>query len=224
MNKNLMKALLVLVASTPMLVMAHGSGKGAMAKGSQHEDDRGVGAPQTFQAVDMADISKGAPFSPAQGAAFLVRSKNTLQARVMLADLVAGDAYTVWWFVFNNPSACSTHPCTPGPDFGPGDAAVFFGTGVIGAAGNTGGVVNATFETSAGGPPSGAVVIPDLPEKGLRPGRGFAAEVHLLMIDHGTPEAPTRPDGWQGWPVELSTPIDPGIADVRGAFFAPSAP
>ena len=207
MKRHFMRALLVLIAATPMVVMA---------------DEEGP-APRTFQSTNMADISKGAPFTPADGAAFLVRSKDRLEARVMLADLVPGDAHTIWWIIFNEPSACSTHPCTPGPDFGPGRAALFFGTGVIAAAGGKGGVVNVTFDTQAGGPPKGAVVIPDAPELGLKAGHGFKAEVHLLMIDHGVPTAgfPNVPGSWA---FEMSHPRPPGTADVRGALFPPMAP
>ena len=207
MKRHFMRALLVLIAATPMVVMA---------------DEEGP-APRTFQSTNMADISKGAPFTPADGAAFLVRSKDRLEASVMLADLVPGDAHTIWWIIFNEPSACSTHPCTPGPDFGPGRAALFFGTGVIAAAGGKGGVVNVTFDTQAGGPPKGAVVIPDAPESGLKAGHGFKAEVHLLMIDHGVPTAgfPNVPGSWA---FEMSHPRPPGTADVRGALFPPMAP
>ena len=206
MKTILMRALLVLVAATPMVVMA---------------EDEGA-APQTFQSTNMADVSKGKPFTPADGAAFLVRSKNRLEARVMLADLVPGHAHTIWWIIFNEPSECSTHPCTPGPDFGPGRAAVFFGTGVIAAAGGKGGVVNATIDTKAGGPPMGAVHAAG-PEPGLTAGNGFRAEVHLLMIEHGVPKTgfPNVPGNWA---FELSHPRPPGTADVRGALFLPMAP
>ena len=207
MKTNLMIALLLLIGATPTVVMADG------------ED----AAAHTFQSTNMADVSKGTPFAPAHGAAFLVRSKNGLEARVMLADLVAGHAHTIWWIIFNEPSACSTHPCTPGPDFGPGRAALFFGTGVIAAAGGEGGVVNAAFNTKAGGPPKGAVVIPDAPESGLKVGNGFRAEVHLLVLDHGVPTAefPNVPGSWA---FEMSHPLPPGVADVRGALFMPTAP
>ena len=207
MNTNLLRALLVLVAATPLVVMAEDEGP----------------PPQTFQSTNMADVSKGAPFTPANGAAFLVRSKNHLEARVMLADLVPGHAHTIWWMVFNEPSECSTHPCTPGVDFGTGRAAVFFGTGVIAAAGGQGGVVNIPFDTRAGGPPTGALVIPAGPESGLKAGHGFKAEVHLLMIDHGVPTAgfPNVPGSWA---FEMTHPRPPGTADVRGALFPPMAP
>lgn len=209
MKTMFMRALLVLVAATPVVVMA---------------DEEEGAAPPTFQSTNMADISKGPPFTPADGAAFLIRSKNHLEARVMLADLVAGHAHTIWWIIFNKPSACSTHPCTPGADFGPGRAAIFFGTGVIAAVGGKeGGVANVTFETQAGGPPAGAVVVPAAPESGLTAGNGFKAEVHLLMIDHGVPKEgfPNEPGSWA---FEMSHPRPPATADVRGALFPPTAP
>ena len=210
MNRKLIRGLLVLIASSPLFAVAD-------------NDDHVAVARRTFQSSAIADISKGQPFTPAAGAAFLVRSRSHLQARLMVADLIAGDAYTVWWMVFDKPSACSTHPCTPGVDFGPGHAAVFFGTGVIAAAGGKGGVVNVVFDTQAGGPPTGAVVLIPGPEIGLRAGRGFATEVHLLMIDHGVPTADflSNPGTWA---FELTHPIPPGQADVRAVAFLPIAP
>lgn len=207
MKAHFMRALLVLVAATPTVVMAE----------EEHA------ATQTFQSTNMADVSKGKPFTPADGAAFLVRSGSRLEARVMLSDLVAGHAHTIWWMIFNDPSACSTHPCSPGADFGPGRAAVFFGTGVIAAAGGKSGVVNVTMDTKVGGPPMGAVAIPSAPESGLTAGNGFKAEVHLLMLDHGVPTAgfPNVPGSWA---FELTHPLPPHVADVRGAVFLPMAP
>ena len=212
MKTNIMRALLILVAATPMVVMADAGGAAPQTSLLLN--------PQTFQSTNMADVSNGQPFTAAKGAAFLVRSKSGLEARLMLADLVAGNAHTIWWMIFNNPSACSTHPCTPGVDFAAGRAALYFGGGVIAAAG---GVVNVDLETTSDGAPKGAVVIPVGGASHLWAGNGFRAEVHLLMLDHGVPTAgfPNVPGSWA---FELSHPLPPGIGDVRGALFMPTAP
>jgi len=74
-----------------------------------------------------------------------------------------------------------------------------------------------------GGPPTGAPGNPNLPESGLTAGNGFAAEVHLVLVDHGIPttadflsEDPDVPGTW-GW--ELTHPLPPGPDWVRGAIF-----
>jgi len=196
MKNVLIEAALIAFAVTPMIAAAD-------------DDEHGV---RTFQSANM-------PFTPANGAAFLTRSKNELQGRVMLADLKPGHAYTIWWFIFNKPQNCSTHPCTPGADFGPGDAAVYHAAGVIAAGdGVGGGVANVSFETSDGGPPTGAFVVPAAPAPGLRHDNGLKAEVHFLMIDHSVPTAgfPNVPGSWA---FELTHPLPPGTHDVRGALF-----
>jgi len=208
MKNILIKAALIAFAVTPVIATAD-------------DDEHGV---RTFQSVNMANIANGMPFTPAKGAAFLTRSKNELQGRVMLADLIPGHAYTIWWFIFNQPKSCSTHPCTPGADFGPGDAAVYHATGVIAASdGGEGGVANVSFETSDGGPPTGAFVVPGLPAAGLKHDHGLKAEVHFLMIDHGVPTAgfPNVPGSWA---FELTHPLPPGTHDVRAAAFLATAP
>ena len=207
MKSILIEGALIALAVTPAIATA--------------DDEHAV---RTFQSANMANIANGMPFTPAKGAAFLTRSKNELQGRVMLADLIPGHAYTIWWMISNQPKSCSTHPCTPGADFGPGDAAVYHASGVIAASdGGEGGVANASFETSDGGPPTGAFVVPGLPAPGLKHDHGLTAEVHFLMIDHGVPTAgfPNVPGSWA---FELTHPLPPGTHDVRAAAFMATAP
>jgi len=209
MNKILIRSVLIALAIAPVVAIAEGPGD---------DSDRGR---ETFQSANMANIANGMPFTAANGAATLIRSKNELQGRVMLADLNPGHAYTIWWIIFNEPSSCSTHPCTPGVDFAAGDAAIHYATGVIAASdGNGGGVANVSFETRDGAPPIGEFVVPGLPEMGLKHNHGFKSEVHFLMIDHGVPAAgfPKVPGSWA---FELTHPLPPGTADVRGAAFMP---
>ena len=209
MKSILIKASLLAFAITPVIAMA--------------DDDDSDRAKQTFQSANIANIAKGMPFSPADGAAYLIRSKNELQGRVMLADLDPGHAYTVWWIIFNEPSGCSTHPCTPGIDFAAGDAAIHYATGVIAASGGNGGVANVSFETQDGAPPAGEFVVPGLPEKGLKHNHGLKAEVHFLMIDHGVPAA-GFPNVAGSWAFEMTHPLPPGMHDVRAALFMGTAP
>ena len=207
MKSILIEGALIALAVTPAIATA--------------DDEHAV---RTFQSANMANVANGMPFTPANGAAFLTRSKNELQGRVMLADLIPGHAYTIWWFIFNQPENCSTHPCTPGADFGPGDASVYHASGVIAAGdGSAGGVANVSFETSDGGPPAGAFLVPGTSAGGLKHNNGLKAEVHFLMIDHGVPTAgfPNVPGSWA---FELTHPLPPGTHDVRAAAFMATAP
>jgi hypothetical protein len=201
MKSDLIKATLVALATIPVV---------AMAADSQPA--------RTFQSANIANVENGMPFTPANGAAYLIRSENRLEGRVMLADLNPGHAYTVWWIIFNEPSGCSTHPCTPGVDFGAGDAGLHYGGAVIAAAGGNGGVANVSFDTRDGAPPAGEFVLTNLPELGLKHDHGFKAEVHMLMIDHGVPAAgfANVPGSWA---FELTHPLPPGTHDVRAAAF-----
>jgi len=48
------------------------------------------------------------------GDSFLTRTPGMVLATVEAANLTPGDAYTVWWIVFNNPGACMPE-VEPGP-------------------------------------------------------------------------------------------------------------
>jgi len=218
------KAALAMLAALPLMSHAHGPSD-ALGRAAEQLDALLVNAPQTFQSVNMVDLTQN-PVAPAEGAAFLYRSKSRLHAQVMLSDLIPGHAYTVWWMIYNKPKLCAASPCAPGPDFATGRAAVFFASGVIassGGAAGEGGVANFAFDTDAGGAPTGAFDTHAGPESGLTAGSGFTAEVHLLMIDHGVPTASF--ENVPGtWPWELSHPRPPGEADVRAALFPATSP
>ncbi len=176
--------------------------------------------PETFQFTNMRDFMTG---NGTEGGAFLVRSKNGLAGKVMSGDLIPGHAYTVWWIIFNKPRNCATTPCGAA-DFPNADAAIFFASGAIASMGTSGkGVVNAAFSTDSGGLPSGTAFNPTMPQSHLLPDKGFTAEVHMVIADHGVPTAnpsgptPDDPGTW-GW--ELTHGIPP-TAWVRAAIFLP---
>lgn len=176
--------------------------------------------PQTFQFTNVRDITIS-PAVASAGGAFLIRSKNGLDARMMVADLEPGHAYTFWWIIFNRPHKCAQTPCASA-DLMAASGAVHYASGAV--AGENG-TANASFSTDSGGPPDGAIGDPSLPEAGLRRDRGFKAEVHLVMVDHGIPnladftsEAPDSPGTW-AW--ELTHPLPPGPTWVRAAIFVP---
>ena len=51
------------------------------------------------------------------GEATLKRSKDGVRVEIDTTGLGPGDAYTIWWIIFNNPDACGEDECQ-GPDLG----------------------------------------------------------------------------------------------------------
>lgn len=207
-----------LLAATPVVANgSHGHGKQRLAERIDHVLTH---VPRTFQFTNIRDIT-GGPNVAGEGGAFLVRSKHRVQAGLMIADLPPGHAVTTWFVFFNDPGSCASNPCAD-TDLGTAGGAVHYGSGAIAGANGT---INVTFDAVAGGPPAGAVGNPNLPEPGLKAGRGFRAEVHLVVVDHGVPVAadftsddPDVPGTW-GW--ELTHPLPPGPDWVRAAIFLP---
>jgi hypothetical protein len=176
--------------------------------------------PDTFQFTNLRNITVSPPVGAAGGAS-LVRSKNGLAARVMAADLTPGHAYTFWWIIFNHPEKCAQLPCQA-TDLINASGAIHYGSGAVAS---SDGAANVSFSTTSGGPPEGAIGNPSLPERGLMRDRGFAASIHLVIVDHGVPTvadlASGSPDAPGTWGWELTHPKPPGPAWVRVAVFEP---
>jgi len=123
--------------------------------------------------------SGNVPFSPVaeDARAQLVRTANGISYSIKTEKLMPGHAYTVWVVVINNPAACTASPCS-GPDIVLNPATrsqITYGGGhVVGASGQAG------F--------GGHLKQGPIPE-GWLPGRSledpFAADVHLVLNDHG---------------------------------------
>ncbi len=118
----------------------------------------GVSAKAKKQSEDVRYIENGGPGAVVNGSsATLHRSNNGVTVNIKTTDLVPGDAYTVWFVVFNSGS----------PDGPP--SAVLFATGhVIG--GNGKGNFSAHLSESPGG---------------LTNAEG--AEFHMVIRSHGQP-------------------------------------
>ncbi|MEN8114263.1 MAG: hypothetical protein ABFS21_07730 [Actinomycetota bacterium] len=52
------------------------------------------------------------------GYSYLTRTSDELLLSAEAQDLIPGNAYTVWWVVFNNPEACSAPGCSEDDIFG----------------------------------------------------------------------------------------------------------
>ena len=162
-------------------------------------DDR----PRVFQ---TADIRPGGPGIAAEGAAWLKRSKNRVDGRVMAKVDKANKPYTIWWVIFNNPAACAEETCGPGDLFNPAvDAAIFNASGAISAvSGDGGGVINVDIsvigrEGAGNGSQIGPAPLPFFMND-LRKNNGLCAEIHVDINEH---------DFNGDWVQELTYPENP---------------
>jgi hypothetical protein len=137
----------------------------------------------TYQTVNMVRAGVGTPVG---GAATLYRYKQRLEARVATSGLNENSAYTVWWVIFNNPSAC-VGGCGGDDLARPAvNAAVFYAAGFVTAGDGVGtedGTGNLDAYVTAGALPSGIDIETGA---GLEPGNGYRAEVHIVVRTHGT--------------------------------------
>lgn len=187
-----------------------------------------------FQSADVVEFFGPDPDPNAlvlRGGAWLKRSRNHVDGRVMAQVEKAGYAYTVWWVIFNNPGAC-VDGCN-GEDLGNPDVrgAVYYGNGAISSSdGMGGGVINIDVSTTAARIPVGTFRLDDvLPEpvffrRGLARGNGMRAEIHLVVDEHSGPAK----DGTQSWVPDLTTTDFPGIpvlgaSNHRAVVFPPIA-
>lgn len=164
---------------------------------------------QSSNVIDVSGANNGY-----QGAAWLVRSEDGIRGQLASRVSTAGDPYTLWIVVFNNPAECGSTPCSPS-DLGTAEAgaSVFAGTGVISAPDGVlrrngkpsgGGAVNMDFVISAGELPSGLFLLFGDPV-GLWEGNGFGAEIHLVIDKH-----PSIQPG-MSWLADLTTTNFPNM-------------
>jgi len=133
--------------------------------------------PRTYQTTNM--FQAGMPGVKLPGGATLYRSKQALEMRVATSGLDMNSSYSVWWVVFNNPSAC-VGGCGADDLSNPAvRASVFYAAGFVTGIGNDG---NVTAHIDAGALPEGIDVEVG---SGLEPGNGFGAEVHIVVRSHG---------------------------------------
>jgi len=162
---------------------------------------------QTSNVIDVSGAGKGY-----QGAATLVRTEDGISGRIMSNVSTAGDPYTLWVVVFNNPEECDGG--CDGSDLGTAEVggSVFNGTAAISAADGGlkkngkpagGGVVNFDFSVPAHALPNGLFLLVGDPA-GLHEGNGYGAEIHLVIDKH-----PSIPLG-MSWLDDLTTTNFPG--------------
>ena len=150
--------------------------------------------------TDTQNVYLFADGSDTGGDSFLTRTPGMVLATVEAANLTPGDAYTVWWIVFNNPGAC-----TPEVEAGPpvcGEDDIFTDTGLnipqviaagIGVGNATGNIAKADGTAEFGArlkqdDDSGAhqILFPaGLAGDVLLTAGGNDAEIHLVIQNHG---------------------------------------
>lgn len=96
--------------------------------------------------TDVLHFPPSMPTLVEGASATLVRTKNGLTVNVRTAELQPGNAYTLWWIIFDAPEGCAAGPgnCTLSDIFAPGNPAdaTIFGPAAATLAGGTG---KATF-------------------------------------------------------------------------------
>lgn len=154
--------------------------------------------PRVFQTAEI-QASMNPPmsgiFTTAEGAAWLKRSENRIDGRVMAKVDTANEPYSIWWVVFNNRAGCG-ESCGP-EDLADGgvaaDVAIFNASGAISAATGEpgeGGVINVDVSVIGGEGPSHGSQDPPcpapfcMPDRGLREDNGLCAEIHIDINRH----------------------------------------
>jgi len=167
--------------------------------------------PKTYQTTNLFQF--GNPAIKQAGGATLYRSKQSLEMRIAAGDLDMNTSYTVWWVVFNNPSAC-VGGCGADDLGNPAvRASVFYAAGFVTGDTTTG---NVTAHVEAGALPAG-VDIPNGTVAGLDPGNGFGAEVHLVVRSHGI----TNPFTVEQQISSFNGGCNPTCANKEAARFMP---
>lgn len=146
----------------------------------------------------------------ANATATLVRTPEGIRYRFDTAGLTAGNAYTVWLVVINDPAECKVYPCAASTDIVPNpvtDSQVTFGQDgeVVDSTGTA--VFRSRFR-------AGPLLDGWLPVQGIDDPMG--AEIHLVVNDHGPLiEELTK---------EMTSTYRAGCTDASlPAFFPPAA-
>ncbi len=131
----------------------------------------------TYQTADFHTFPDGVGVVGSAGT--MIRSKKAVEVRMAMSGLDANSAYTTWWVVWNDPSACATDPCTADDLGGPGNS-IFYAAGFVT---DSSGTANLSVHLRSGKLPDGlTVLIPG----GLQKGNGFDAEIHMIVQWHGS--------------------------------------
>ena len=185
-KENIMKVLLTSTLAVVFLTLS----MGAVA-----DPDK----PRVFQTSPVyngASATNGDDPLLEDGAAWLKRSKDRVDGRIMTTVDIAGAPHSVWWVIFNNPAGCSG-PCGEDDVFNASggaeaDVAVFNASGAISASdGDGNAVINLDLSVIGGeGSGNGSQFAPCPPEacpffhRVLKKNNARCAEIHLDIQVH----------------------------------------
>jgi hypothetical protein len=161
-----MRRILVLVMAIALMLVG-AAGAGATV------NDRSL----LYDFEDGTEIGSGA-------GTVLHRSADAIRVEIHSRALIAGNAYTVWLVIFNNPDGCvdgcGEDDVVPG---GPADVSVIW-SGAGGVAGPAG-ALNTSGYLAEGNPAGYQELFADLgaPDPGFVDAEG--AEIHTVVRDHG---------------------------------------
>lgn len=151
---------------------------------------------QMTSSTDVQSVFRFSDGSDTGGQSVLTRTEGMVLITVEAASLRAGDAFTLWWIVFNDPAACSAPGCGEDDivnEDGSLNEAGIMAAG-IGIGHATGNLARADGTTEFGGrlirnDDSGAhqIVVPaGLGDANvLMTASGLDAEVHVVVQSHG---------------------------------------
>jgi hypothetical protein len=199
MNRPPIKRLLFTAAATVAVGAAQATPAGATS------EDVAQTAPVNWhaQSGNEGPVGAGAEAS-------LTRTAAGVSYEITTTNLVAGNAYTVWFVVVNDPGACSVQPCPPPEIIGEAavDGQVTWGYSGLVAGDDGAGVFSG--EVAAGPLLDGWLAVQGLDAP-------LAAEIHLVLHDHG----PVIPELEE----EMVTTYRAGCADTSPfpEFFPPTA-
>ena len=137
--------------------------------------------------TSTSDVLGFADGMPTGGQSHLTRLDNMILVTVEVADLVPGDAVTMWWVVFNNPAGCTLPFCGTDDDFT--EAGIISAQIAVGNA--SGNVVKSNGTLELGG----TLRMMENDDHQILFGAGFGeflltvypddAEVHIVVQNHG---------------------------------------
>lgn len=174
--------------------------------------------------TDVRPVLDFATFAPTGGESVLTRTAGMVVVSLEAAGLEPGNAYTVWWVVFNNPDACSDGECGEddvlNPDHTINEEGVV--AAQIGIGNATGNVAKSNGTSEFGGRLKRHDTMTDhqvlfpagFEGPGVLTASGMDAEIHLVVQDHGQARG-GKQLAKQMSQVEFG--CTPGCADVQFA-------
>lgn len=174
--------------------------------------------------TDVQPVLSFEDLSDTGGQSVLTRTDGMVVLALEAADLEPGDAYTVWWVVFNAPENCSDGECGEDDIFHPDGTLDVAGVQAaqVGVGSATGNIARTNGTTEFGArlrqndtTTDHQVVFPaGLAGPGVLTASGLDAEVHLVVQHHGQARGGTQLSNQLS---QIEYGCTPGCPDVQFA-------